>query len=178
VRFDRGAAGLDNRRAGRARGAAVEPWDAVVEAIREATGNAVRRGNATPVGGGCINAAWRLDTSAGPWFVKLNDADRAAMFAAEADGLEALAAADAVRVPRPLCHGHADGRAFLVLEHLELRPGDATGAARLGRALAAQHATAGDTFGWRRHLRLGARQHPRRHAATQRPWRRLARLLA
>jgi protein-ribulosamine 3-kinase len=73
-------------------------------------------------------------------------------FAAEADGLAALAAAGA-RVPAPLCRGEAGEEAFLVLEHLELRgTGDH---AALGRMLAQVHAVRGEFFGWRRDNYIG-----------------------
>jgi len=138
----------------------MEPWDAITAAIGTALGGALRRRGCTPVGGGCINAAWRLDSDAGPFFVKLNDAGGAAMFAAEARGLEALAATATVRVPHPVCHGRAAGRAFLVLEHLDLRPGDGASAARLGAALAALHATHAPAFGWERDNTLGSTPQP------------------
>jgi protein-ribulosamine 3-kinase len=62
----------------------------------------VRR--AEPVGGGCINHAARLDTAAGPVFLKHNAAAPPGLFAAEADGLRALRAAAAghLRVPEVL----------------------------------------------------------------------------
>lgn len=138
----------------------MEPWDAITAAIGAAVGGALRPRGRTPVGGGCINAAWRLDGDAGSFFVKLNDAGRAAMFAAEARGLEALAATGTVRVPRPVCHGRAADRAFLVLEHLDLRPGDGASAARLGTALAALHATRAPAFGWERDNTLGSTPQP------------------
>jgi fructosamine-3-kinase len=73
-------------------------------------------------------------------------------FAAEADGLAALAAAGA-RVPAPLCRGEVGEEAFLVLEHLELRgTGDH---AALGRMLAQVHAARGEFYGWRRDNYIG-----------------------
>lgn len=78
------------------------------------------------------------------------------MFAAEADGLVALAAAGAVRVPTPLCHGVADGYAFLALEYLAL--GSASGAAQeqLGRQLATLHRVTQPQFGWHRDNTIGS----------------------
>lgn len=115
------------------------------------------------LGGGSINAAFRLDTSAGRFFVKLNREDAAGMFAAEAAGLEALAAAGALRVPRPIVHGVADGRAWLVLEHLELNGPAAP--ARFGEALAGLHRQTAGSFGWTRDNTIGSTpqrnvQHP------------------
>ncbi len=101
------------------------------------------------VGGGSINDSYLLTTSAGErWFLKLNDAARVDMYAAEAAGLEELAAADAVRVPRPVAHGIAGHQAYLLLEYLELGHETSLSAAELGRRLAAQHRVTQDRFGW------------------------------
>ncbi|APZ44242.1 fructosamine kinase family protein [Acidihalobacter ferrooxydans] len=98
------------------------------------------------LGGGSINHAFRLDTSAGHVFVKTNHADRADMFAAEAAGLDELAAATALRVPRVLARGSTDTQAWLALDYLEL--GGPPAPARFGEALAQLHRHTADTFGW------------------------------
>jgi fructosamine-3-kinase len=138
----------------------MEPWDAIVETLRDTVGDRFKVRDRHPVGGGCINAAWTLETSAGAFFVKLNDAEGEAMFAAEAAGLAALAATVTVRVPRPLAHGRAGSRAFLVLEQLQLGGGDRASAARLGRELAALHASHADAFGWTRDNTIGSTPQP------------------
>ena len=87
------------------------------------------------------------------YFAKINDRSQLDNFAAEADGLAALAASGA-RVPAPLSRGEAQGEAFLVLEYLEMRPtGDH---AALGRVLASVHSVHGEYFGWRRHNYIGS----------------------
>lgn len=85
--------------------------------------------------------------------MKINAAEFADAFAAEADGLAALGEAG-MRVPQPLRHGAAGGEAFLVLEYLELT-GDGDFAA-LGRMLAAAHRSTGARFGWHRDNYIGA----------------------
>ena len=60
--------------------------DEVREVIGDATGSTPDE-QATPVGGGCINEAFRL----GDYFIKLNLPQRIDLFAAERDGLNALA---------------------------------------------------------------------------------------
>ena len=86
-------------------------------------------------------------------FVKTGTAARADAFAAEADGLQALKLAG-VRVPEVVSQGVDGGRAFLVLEYLELQSkGDF---AALGRMLAAAHRHAGPRFGWHRDNYIGA----------------------
>jgi len=106
----------------------------------------------TPVAGGCIHRCFLLEGSGRRYFAKTNTSSELDNFAAEADGLAALAAAGA-RVPHPLCRGEAGGEAFLILEHLELRvSGDH---AALGRALARVHSVHGETFGWHRDNYIG-----------------------
>jgi len=97
------------------------------------------------------------------YFAKINDRAQLDNFAAEADGLEALAAAGA-RVPAPLCRGETEGEAFLVLEYLDLR---ATGDhAALGRMLASMHSVRGEYFGWRRDNYIGSTPQLNRSAST------------
>ena len=98
-------------------------WDEIVEQISAATGVAFRLADARPVGGGCINEAYRLDGNGGPFFAKLNRADELEMFEAEVDGLRDIAATETIRVPHPVCHGISGGQAYLVLEHIELGGG-------------------------------------------------------
>ena len=83
--------------------------------------------------------------------MKEGAAERADAFAAEADGLEALR--PHIRVPRVLDRGVKDGRAFIVLEHLELRRGGDYAA--LGQMLAALHRQTGPRFGWARDNYIG-----------------------
>ncbi len=106
----------------------------------------------TPVAGGCIHRCFILEGGGRRYFAKTNDRSALDGFAAEADGLAALAAAGA-RVPAPLCRGQAGEAAFLVLEHLELRgTGDY---AALGHSLAIVHSIRGESFGWRRDNYIG-----------------------
>lgn len=94
--------------------------------------------DSTPVSGGSINEAYRLEATDGArYFLKLNAARHLAMFVAEAEGLNAIAATNTIRAPRPIAHGSASGHSYLVLEHLELSSrGDAK---LLGEQLAALH---------------------------------------
>jgi len=107
---------------------------------------------ATPVAGGCIHRCLLLEGGGRRYFAKTNARSELDNFAAEADGLAALAAAGA-RVPVPLCRGQAGEEAFLVLEHLELH-GNGDHAA-LGRMLAMVHSIRGESFGWRRDNYIG-----------------------
>jgi len=137
---------------------------ALAAAIGAATGAATGRPfeivAVAPVGGGCIHRAWRLDgrdgTAAATYFAKVNEASFAAMFAAEADGLDALRDAGTLRVPRTVTHGANDEEAWLVLEWLELAALSPQPAASLGLALAAQHRQPRERFGWARDNFIGS----------------------
>lgn len=135
-------------------------WNGIEQRIAAATGSAFTGAERAPVGGGCINSAYRLEGGGRRFFVKLNDADRLEMFAAEAAGLAELAAAGAVRVPRPVCLGAESGQSFLVLEYLELRGDGAAAEERLGRELAALHRVTRPRYGWARDNTIGATPQP------------------
>ncbi len=129
-------------------------WQAIAARIGEATGKPWRMREQRAVGGGSINEAWRIGDGEREWFVKLNSADRVEMFAAEAEGLQALAAADAIRVPAPLDWGSHGGRSFLILEYLPLRSSPDPKA--FATALAAMHRHTASSYGWHRDNTIGS----------------------
>jgi protein-ribulosamine 3-kinase len=108
-----------------------------------------------PVAGGCVNRAFRLRGERQSYFIKLNNADCAGMFEAEALGLEELRRAGALRVPQPLCWGRQGAQAYLVLEWLELKPLAGKSEALLGEQLAAQHRVTSALYGWSHDNTLG-----------------------
>jgi fructosamine-3-kinase len=128
-------------------------------AIRDATHRSFDVRGITSVGGGSINDAFRLeDTNNECYFLKLNDAQHLAMFASEATGLDAIAATNTLRVPRPIVHGIADGQSYLVLEHLCLSPRG--NAKQLGEQLAALHRCEGINFGFAQDNFIGTTPQP------------------
>jgi fructosamine-3-kinase len=102
----------------------------------------------------------RIATDAGPVFLKLAPERESDRLEGEADGLEALARAGALRVPRVLARGVAGGQAFLALEWLELGRATAAAERKLGRGLAALHRVTGQRFGWHRDNTIGATPQP------------------
>lgn len=86
-------------------------------------------------------------------FVKRNRVEAAELFAAEADGLRALATTGTFRVPRVVTFGRGDGEAWLVLEFIDIGDGDP---AAFGECLAALHRHTGATFGWHRDNFIGS----------------------
>jgi fructosamine-3-kinase len=128
----------------------------IAAAIAERTETPFTPSSASPVSGGSIHGAWRLSDGLRHYFVKTAAVVAAPMFAAEAQGLQALADAAVVRTPTVVTLGHTESHAFLVLEHLDLATLDRQGGARLGAALAQLHKVAGDSFGWARNNFIGA----------------------
>jgi protein-ribulosamine 3-kinase len=86
----------------------------------------------------------------------VNDAEKRALFAAEAEGLAALRKAAMLRVPGVVTQGHDEDEAWLVMEWLDLAPLDARSAAALGEALARQHQVPQEKFGWARDNFIGS----------------------
>ncbi len=108
------------------------------------------------VHGGCISDSYRWEGGQETLFVKLGDPQSAVAFAAEAAGLEELAAARAVRVPQVRACGRTAGTAFLALEWLDLRQATAACETLLGEQLAFQHRSGAATFGWMRDNAIGS----------------------
>ena len=134
-------------------------WDSIASAISDAAHRPFALRNSTPVGGGSINEAYRLEgTDGARYFLKLNDAQHHPMFITEAAGLEAIALTNTTRVPRPIAHGSAGRESYLVLEHLELSShGDAK---LLGEQLAALHRCSAKQFGFAQDNFIGTTPQP------------------
>jgi fructosamine-3-kinase len=136
------------------------PWREIERAIGEATGASFAIESRARVAGGCINECHVVRGGGRAYFVKVNAAQRAQMFAAEAEGLEEIARTGTVRVPAPLCHGVCSRFSWLVLEHLELQPATDRSMRELGRRLARMHRVTAARFGWRRDNAIGSTPQP------------------
>jgi len=142
--------------------AALDRW------LQQQLGAPVRR--RSPVGGGCIHRAWRLDLDDGRrLFAKTNQAAALPWLEAEAEGLRALAAVapSDLTVPEPLLCGRIADQAVLVMPWLDL--GSSAGVEpwqQLGRSLAQLHRrslTAGvgqGRFGWGQDNVIGSNRQP------------------
>lgn len=106
------------------------------------------------VGGGCISRSFRALAGGCPVFVKINEAAHADLFAAEADGLAALARSRAVRVPDVRALGVSGDLAFLALEWIDL--GGRGDWRAFGAALRGLHSVTGERFGWHRDNYIGS----------------------
>lgn len=99
--------------------------------------------------------AWRAASDAGPLFIKVGNRDALERLSAEAEGLRALEAANAVRVPQVYSFGLADQSAYLAMEWLDLSSPDRSLDREFGAQLAALHRVRADTCGWHRDNTLG-----------------------
>jgi len=134
-------------------------WPSISAAIAAATGQPFHPDDQIAVVGGCISDAYTLrGTDGARHFIKLNEARHAAMFAAEAAGLEAIAATRTIRVPQVVTHGICGAHTFLVLERLELN-GRGSGA-ELGAQLAALHRCTSNRFGFAQDNFIGTTPQP------------------
>jgi protein-ribulosamine 3-kinase len=111
-----------------------------------------------PIHGGSISQAWRVSAASGPVFVKSGSREQGDMFAAEAAGLSALRAADAIRVPAVLGTAISGSCSLIAMEWLDLGVADERSDVVLGAQLAAQHRIIADRYGWNRDNTIGSTQ--------------------
>jgi len=109
------------------------------------------------VAGGDISGAFRCEDSRGcNWFMKINEASFIEAFEAEEAGLLELGKAKMLRVPQVAAHGVNTGRSWLLLEWLDMQPGNELAARGLGVALAEMHRISAGAYGWDRNNFIGA----------------------
>jgi protein-ribulosamine 3-kinase len=131
-----------------------------LEAVLDCPGKVI---DLRPISGGCISRAYRVALADGTrLFVKTHPTAPPGMFEREAEGLEALAAANALRVPRTIAVGDAQrGTSLLVLEQID--PGEPGNdfSEQLGRGLARLHQqTQGERYGFDHDNYLGSTPQP------------------
>lgn len=131
-------------------------WQSLEQSVADATGRTFIIDHKTGLSGGSINSAYRISGGGHRYFVKLNQADKLDMFEAEADGLQELAGAKAIRIPDLVCFGKAEGKSWLVTEYIELGSGAGDSAQHLGQQLAALHRHTSERFGWFRYNIIGS----------------------
>lgn len=109
------------------------------------------------VAGGDVSGAFRCEDNRGrSWFLKINRASFIDAFEAEEAGLLELSKAQGLRVPHVAANGVTVGRSWLLMEWLEMQPGNAAAAHKLGEALAAMHRIFAGAHGWDRNNFIGA----------------------
>lgn len=130
-------------------------WQEIEHHISQASGQPFQIKQRSAISGGCINQAWQLEDVHARYFIKLNSADRLAMFEAESDGLQAIIDTGTIKAPRPLCTGTAAGQAYLVMSHINTS-GSCSNPEQLGQQLAAMHQSRVSKFGWHRENTIGS----------------------
>ncbi|MGF1504369.1 MAG: fructosamine kinase family protein [Anaerolineae bacterium] len=110
----------------------------------------------TPVSGGSINRAARVQAGSDRYFVKSVQDPPPGFFALESEGLRALT----VRVPQVI----AVDEHFLLLEWIESASRTRQAARRLGEALAQHHARHAASYGWPEDNFIGSLHQPNSHA--------------
>ena len=133
-------------------------WDQLVERLRER--ELVPPGNfaVSPLSGGDINRAYRLEFGSRRLFVKLNRAELLPMFEAELTGLQAIRDSGTIRVPEPMLTGSIDTEAFIIMSHIDL--GGRPDPARFASVLAAMHHCVGKRFGFAGDNTIGSTPQP------------------
>jgi fructosamine-3-kinase len=124
--------------------------------LSEHSGRSLQIHEAVTVGGGSINDAYRLVTTAGSYFVKTNSADRfPSMFEAEADGLARLRNTRSIRTPEVIAVGEFEDTSYLLLELIEQGDRDLDFWGRFGEELADLHRNSSPRFGLERPNYIG-----------------------
>ena len=130
-------------------------WGELQHGVSQALERPLSLGSIRQHGHGCLGPTYVAHAEARTLFIKTGKRACLDAFAGERDGLLELATAKAVRVPSAVCAGVAAGRAYLVMDYLELGSDRAAGARRLGHLLASQHRVTSDHFGWHRDNTIG-----------------------
>ena len=147
-------------------------WAAIDSAIAIARGAPFAGERRTRLGGGSINTAYRIESAEQSYFVKLNRADRAVMFAAEAAGLAELGQAVGLRIPHVITQGSTEAHAYLVLEYIALEALTPAAMTRLGEGLVDMHGIVATRYGFERDNTIGSSAQPNAwHAQWLEFWR-------
>ncbi|MFM2061001.1 MAG: hypothetical protein RLZZ507_671 [Cyanobacteriota bacterium] len=131
-------------------------WQEIDNHISQVTGQKFQSSQHLSVSGGCINQGYAVSDGKLTYFVKLNQASQAEMFAAEMLGLQQMYKTHTIRVPQPLCWGTTGNSSYIVLEWLEMTDGNNETWQKMGRNLAAMHKTTNQGFGWNMNNTIGS----------------------
>lgn len=102
----------------------------------------------TPLSGGSINDAYKIEAGRAYFFAKINDAAKyPGMFEAEKNGLELLAQHSEIKVPEFIALDEAEEKFILILEYVEQGIKSVESYSRFGHLLAEMHRKSNDRFG-------------------------------
>ncbi len=131
-------------------------WPALAASLSKTLATMVAAEPSARVHGGCINESYRWESAAGPFFIKIAAVTALDALTAEAEGLDELARAEAVKVPKVRAHGTTATTAYLALEWIEFARSSSRAEALLGEQLATQHRVLAPRFGWTRDNTIGS----------------------
>jgi fructosamine-3-kinase len=122
-----------------------------LEKLSELNGSRVTSKSSQPVGGGCINQALRMATSAGDFFIKWNVSAPSDMFQKEAAGLNEMAEADNqfLVIPKVIWATKSNQQpGILLMEYLQPAINTNGYDEKLGRGIARLHRKTAANFGF------------------------------
>lgn len=122
--------------------------DRVARIVSQALGASHILSSIIPIGGGCINQCYRLNTKGQSYFLKVNDAKLLNMFEMEYKGLAAIASNRNLLVPVPICSGIEGNNSYLIMEFIHSSGREERYWENLGEGLAYMHQSTSGYFGW------------------------------
>jgi fructosamine-3-kinase len=132
-------------------------WTEITKKISATIGREFTVSQSRSVSGGCINQGYRISDGNVSYFVKLNQATKVEMFAAEAQGLREMLATATIKVPKPICWGTTQNHSYIVMEWLDLGGGNGQSWELMGGNLARLHRVkVSDNFGWEVNNTIGS----------------------
>ncbi|AWB67342.1 fructosamine kinase family protein [Saccharobesus litoralis] len=136
-------------------------WNAIENSIASALGSGVKILSKTPLTGGDIHQAYKIETSDKTLFVKINDADKIELFLTEANSLQRISKSQTIKVPEFIACDHSKNCAFLLLEYLPLQDDLDGGWQHMGERLAGLHLyPSQEMFGWDEDNYIGLTSQP------------------
>jgi len=119
----------------------------------------------TPVTGGDINLTYRLQTTLGNFFIKINSRHKfSRMFESEEEGLAAIRRTNAIAVPEVILQGATENESYLMLQWIDTGQSSKTSSEQLGQQLARMHRTTSARFGFEADNYMGSlHQSNKRH---------------
>ncbi|WP_114937933.1 fructosamine kinase family protein [Mucilaginibacter endophyticus] len=107
----------------------------------------VKRAN--PVSGGDINQSYRLQTTQGDYFIKINSLHKfPGMFKCEEQGLSAIRETNTIAVPEVVLQGDTQNESYLVLNYIEAGDSNTNSSQLLGLRLAQMHRSTAKQHGF------------------------------
>ena len=116
-------------------------------ALEAILNSAVEISSISPVSGGDINEAFKIETNRGKFFLKKNSTRFKGMFQKEYNGLRAIAAAD-IHVPEPFACGEDGNDQWLIMEWIERGTPARDFWQKFAAGLSSLHRNTSETFGF------------------------------